>query len=269
MSRVRDRFAAVNGLRIHFRDWEGPRSDASVLVLLHGGMGDSYMWDRFAPIFTAHARVVAPDARGHGESDWSDEREYGPAHHAADVVGLLSALGSDRVSIVGASMGGLTGYHVAAQFPDLVEKLVVVDVSPERLNWSTTPPNRFMSFEEALTARITHPHEHDDAVLRDSVERNLMLMPDGSLSWRYDLDGIRAGVQSRDADHDWALLQHIKAPTLLVRGADSNVLTSELAQRVCRSIPDAALIEIVGAGHPVTRDEPAQFLAAVVPFLLD
>jgi pimeloyl-ACP methyl ester carboxylesterase len=269
MGRVRDRFAAVNGLRVHFRDWDGPRSDAPVLVLLHGGMGDSYTWDRFAPIFAAHARVVAPDARGHGESDWSDEGEYGPAHHAADVVALLAALGLDQVSIIGASMGGLTGYHVAAKIPDLVEKLVVVDVSPERLNWSTTPPNRFTSFEEALTARITRPHEHDDPALRESVERNLMLMPDGGFSWRYDLDGIRGGMQSRDADHDWALLQDIKTPTLLVRGADSNVLTTELAQKVCRSIPDAKIIEIAGAGHPVPRDQPAPFLAAVVPFLFD
>lgn len=269
MGRVRDRVAAIGGLRIHFRDWDGPTSNQAVLVLLHGAMGDARMWDPFAPIFAAHARVIAPDARGHGESDWSNQREYGPADHAADLVGLLAALGCDRASMIGASMGGLTGYNVAAQFPQLVDKLVVVDVSPERMNWSTTPSNRFASFDEALTARMTRPHEYDDPILRESVERNLMLMPDGTFSWRYDLDGIRAGILSRDADHDWDLLRQIKARTLLVRGADSNVLTHELAQRVCRSIPDSELIEVSGAGHPVPRDQPAGFLAAVSPFLFD
>src|SRR5262249_7132419 len=154
----------------------------------------------------AHARVIAPDARGHGESDWSERGEYGPAHHAADVVGLLSALGCESVSIVGQSMGGLTGYNVAARVPELVDKLVVVDISPERNNWPGTPPDRFASVEEAVTARVTDPREREDALLREMVERNLMLMPDGSLSWRYDLDGIRAGIQNRDADADWNLL---------------------------------------------------------------
>jgi pimeloyl-ACP methyl ester carboxylesterase len=142
-------------------------------------------------------------------------------------------------------------------------------VSPERLDWSATPPNRFPSFDEAFNARITRPHEHDDAMLRESVERNLMLMPDGTFTWRYDLEGLRAAIQGRDADHDWALLQHIRAPTLLVRGSDSQVLTSQLAQRVCRTIPDAELVEVAGAGHPVTRDQPTRFLAAIAPFLFE
>lgn len=268
MNRVRDRFARLDGLRIHFRHWDGPSDDAPLLVLLHGGMGDAHAWDLFGPVFASHYRVIAPDARGHGESDWSPANQYSPEHQAADLTHLLAALGCDEVSIVGASMGGWTGYSVAAQFPQLVKKLVIVDVSPAVPEWREPVVNRFASLEEALAARLDPSRGQDETLLRESVERNLMLMADGTFSWRFDVEGIRESFRSRDGDGQWRLLEQITSSTLLVRGAESNLLTSELAARVCRAIPNARLIEIPGAGHPVARDQPALFLAAVAPFLL-
>jgi pimeloyl-ACP methyl ester carboxylesterase len=131
MRSAQDRFVHLNGLRLHFRDWLGPTPDAPLLLLLHGGGNDAQMWDLFAPIFASRYRVVAPDARGHGQSDWSRERQYTTEFQAADITGLLAALGCEDASIVGSSLGGWTGYHVAAEFPHLVTRLVVVDVSPD------------------------------------------------------------------------------------------------------------------------------------------
>jgi esterase len=277
MDDVRDRFVRLHGLRLHFRDWVGPTADAPLLLLLHGGMNDAHMWDLFASILASRYRVIAPDARGHGQSDWSVERQYTVEFQTADVTQLLAVLRYEQVSIVGSSLGGWTGYHVAAQFPQLVKKLVVVDVSPEIMTAgrahdraSGQKENRFMSFEDALAARLALFRGDSERFVRASVERNVMLMPDGTVSWRFDGEGMAAGgVGSRDIEGEWRLLERIAASTLLVRGADSEILTRELAQRVCQTIPHVTLVEVAGAGHPVPIDQPALFLSAVVPFLFD
>jgi pimeloyl-ACP methyl ester carboxylesterase len=271
MSQVRDRFAEINGLRLHFRDWDGPSLDAPVLVLLHGRTRDARTWDLFAPMFATRYRVIVSDARGHGESDWSSAREYAPAHQASDVTQLLAALGCDHVSILGHSMGGLTAYAVAAQSPELVDKLVVVDVSPElpESRLGRPPVKRLASFEEALAVQIARPRDEHDVLLREAVRRNLLLMGDGTFSWRFDAEGLRESFLLRNTDDEWRQLEQIKTPTLLVRGADSELLTRELAERVCRSIPNSNLIDVPDAGHPVPRDQPARFFAVVVPFLFD
>jgi pimeloyl-ACP methyl ester carboxylesterase len=277
MDDVQDCFVRLNGLRLHFRDWSGPTPDAPLLVLLHGGMNDAHMWDLFAPIFASRYRVVAPDARGHGQTDWSMERQYTVEFQAADVTRLVAAIGYDEVSIIGSSLGGWTGYHVAAHFPQLVQKLVVIDVSPEivtvgraSVRASGANKSRFASFEDALAVRLPFFRGDSEPFVRASVKRNLMLLPDGTLSWRFDAEGMAAGgVGSRDVEGQWRMLERIAAPTLLVRGAESEILTRELADRVCRTIPDVALAEVAGAGHPVPIDQPALFFSAVLPFLFD
>jgi esterase len=277
MNGVRDRYVRLNGLRLRFRDWSGPTADAPLLVLLHGGMNDAHMWDLFAPILASRYRVIAPDARGHGQSDWSRERQYTVEFQAADVTQLLAVLGYDEVSIVGASLGGWTGYHVAVHSPQLVKKLVVVDVSPEVVTAAgrgrvraSSATYGFASFEDALASRTALFRGDSERYLRASVERNIMLMPDGTVSWRFDGAGMAAGgVGSGDIEGEWRLLERIAAPTLLVRGADSEILTRELAERVCQTIPLVTLVEVPGAGHPVPIDQPALFLSAVLPFLFD
>jgi esterase len=278
MRSARDRFVRLNGLRLHFRDWLGPTPDAPLLLLLHGGGNDAQMWDLFAPIFASRFRVVAPDARGHGQSDWSRERQYTTEFQGADVTRLLAALGCEDASIVGSSLGGWTGYHVAAEFPHLVTRLVVVDVSPDVVTASArglirasgANQNRYASFEEALAARLPLFRGDSEPLVRESVERNIILMPDGTVSWRYDAEGMAAaGLGSRDTESEWRLIERIAAPTLLVRGAESEILTRALADRVCRTIPDVKLVEVPGAGHPVPIDQPALFLSAVLPFLFD
>jgi pimeloyl-ACP methyl ester carboxylesterase len=269
VSIVRERFALLGGLRIRFFDWRGPAEDAPVLVLLHGNLGDARLWHPFAPVFASRYRVLAPDARGHGGSDWSPRHQYSPEHQARDLENLLGAVGCREVSIVGASMGARTAYTFAALAPERVNKLVIVDVSPELPSWTVSAPNRFASVDEAWAARTASPRDRNDARLRDMVERNLVLLPDGSFSWRYDIEGIQAAYQRTDVEAEWRCVEAVKAPTLLVRGAESNVLTAERAARMCRAIPDAHFIEISGAGHPVPRDQPALFLTAVAPFLFE
>jgi esterase len=272
---VQDCYASVGALRLHFRDWSGPTGDAPALVMLHGGMGDAELWDVFAPILATRFRVIAPDARGHGASDWSPGREYAVEHQVDDLVGIVAMLGYERASIVGASMGGWTAYNVAARYPALVEKLVVVDVSPEipvsqrnEMQDSIALAKRVRSIEEAVDSRLREKKGRNEPFQRAYVERNLVRQADGSYAWRYDVDGLLlGGIGSRDGPREWELLRRIEAPTLLVRGAESEVLTPELAQRVCTAIAGSSLVEVSSAGHSVPAEQPALFLAAIVPFL--
>jgi pimeloyl-ACP methyl ester carboxylesterase len=265
----------VNGLRLHFRDWPGPQRDAPVLALLHGGMNDAHMWDMFAPILASRYRLIAPDARGHGESDWSVERQYTVEYQAADLLQLLAAVGCDNVSIVGSSLGGWTGYRVAGEHPQLVSRLVVVDVSPEVTSAraparASENANRFVSADEALAVRMPFFRGDSEPLVRASIERNMVLLPDGSLTWRFDGKGMAVGgVGNRDSEAEWRLLERINAPTLLIRGSESEILTRDLARRVCRAIRDSTLVEIPRAGHPVPIDQPALFLSAIVAFLFE
>jgi pimeloyl-ACP methyl ester carboxylesterase len=271
---VRDRFARLDELRIHFRDWAGPTENAPVLVLLHGGLGDCRLWDPYVPALASRYRVVAPDARGHGESDWSGAHQYRTEHQVGDLYQLLGALGIEATALVGASMGGWTAYNLAARFPAMVTRLVIVDISPEvpaassaRLR-AAGQQDRFASVEDAVAARLPLYRPGSEPVVRASVERNLVLTADGSFVWRYDAEGIRAGgIGSPDPEAQWRILGRIQAPTLLVRGQESDVLTAELVDRMCRTVPNISLVEVPHAGHPVPVEQPALFAAAMTPFL--
>jgi pimeloyl-ACP methyl ester carboxylesterase len=190
----------------------------------------------------------------------------------------LEALRIEKVAIVGASMGGATAYNFAARFPQRVTRLVVVDVSPSLGASTNTEPaaiapalvqDRFESFHDALTTRASIYRRPNDPYVRETIERNVMLLGDGSLSWRYDLHGVLSSFGSaQDHDQQWRLLEQITAPTLLIRGAESKLFTPEHGKRMCRTIPDATLVEIPDAGHPVPIDQPARFLSTLLPFLL-
>ncbi len=274
---VTDEYALVNGIRLHYRDWVGAAGpDAPLVLLLHGFTSHARTWDTYAPTFTPRYRVIALDARGHGESAWAEPGAYGIADHVADVTALLAALGRDRVSIVGISMGGRTSYNVAAKHPALVERLVVVDISPSiapagatRIQAAVSGNDRFATVDEAVDAYLVGSPDAPVAVVRNRIRHNVMLCENGMLTWRYDESLRRNRVNRPDGEDQWPLLESITAPTLLLRGSRSDVLTADDAARMVKAIPDARLVEIADAGHSIAVDQPSRFLAAVAPFLLD
>jgi pimeloyl-ACP methyl ester carboxylesterase len=274
---VTDEYALVNGIRLHYRDWIGAAgADAPLLLLLHGFTSHARTWDTYAPTFTPRYRVVALDARGHGESAWAEPGEYGIADHVADVMAFLAALGHDRVSIVGISMGGRTAYNVAALHPAVVERLVVVDISPAiapagatRIQAAVSGNDRFATVDEAVDAYLAGSPDAPIEVVRHRIRHNVMLCENGMLTWRYDEALRRNRVARPEADDQWPVLESITAPTLLLRGSRSDVLTSDDAERMVKAVPDARLVEIADAGHSIAVDQPSRFLGAIAPFLLD
>jgi pimeloyl-ACP methyl ester carboxylesterase len=221
--------------------------------------------------------VIALDQRGHGDSQWAADADYSVAAMAADLERLADHLGLDRFLLLGLSMGGRVSIGFAGMHPARVERLIIVDIGPdiapaglERIRGSIGGgPDRFATVEEAIAlARRANPL-YRDAELRHRVSHALRREPDGAFTWKYDRairEAMRLGLR-REAMNLWEPLGRITCPTLLVRGAESDILSPEIAKRMLETLPDGRLMEIPGAGHTVPGDQPEAFAAAVRSFL--
>jgi pimeloyl-ACP methyl ester carboxylesterase len=232
-------------------------------------------WDRFAAAMQADFHILALDQRGHGETEWADD--YYADRMVEDVDAFICALGLERIALLGLSMGGRNAYMYAALHPEVVERLVIVDIGPEpspvgrdRGQRRAAAQDVFDTPEEAFQQARAGNHRPTDDDLRYRLMHGLMQCPDGRWTFRYDpaLRSADRPVRRPDPSVLWPLLPKISCPTLLMRGADSDVLSVETAERMTREIPSCTLVEIPDCGHSIPLDRPAEFLAAARTFLV-
>src|ERR1700712_1978913 len=119
------RFYQSQGLRLHYSDWGNALAPARILV--PGGLDHSRSWDEVARALRTNFHVIAPDLRGHGDSEWAKGSSYSQADHVYDLTGLIEQAGLDKVALVGHSMGGMVSLAYAGAFPDKVLRLAVLD----------------------------------------------------------------------------------------------------------------------------------------------
>jgi pimeloyl-ACP methyl ester carboxylesterase len=273
--KAQDKFVDLNGLRFHYRDWGDPA--APPLLLLHGVTGHARVWDSFAAEMADRFRVLALDQRGHGESDWAGDYETG--RMAEDIGIFAAALGLRRFALLGHSMGGINAYTYTGRHPETVERLVIVDFGPETRGTPTGDRVR-AGLEAARTAAFDSPEEPiraareqnprpSDEYVRQRVLNNLKQREDGRWVWRYDAARLAARLALLSPEAQWALLAQITCPTLIVRGAESDALTEDTAKRMTEVIPNSRMVAVPEAAHGIPADNPAGFLAAVRPFLLE
>ena len=276
MMTVRDEMVELRGMRFHYRDWAGPEAGAPVLVLLHGYTGHARSWDRFAHGMSDKYRVLALDQRGHGETDWADPPHYGTLEMVEDLKAFVAAVRLERFSLLGLSMGGNVSLAYAGECPAGLERLVIVDIAPEiaavgltRIYSNAARGDRFASVEAAVQRALEDSPIATEDMVRERAVNSMMLMEDGAWTYRYDR-ALRDPNMPRDrldADEGWSRIASIAVPTLLIRGALSDILDREIAKRFCETIPDCRLVEVAGAGHSVPLDKPDEFLAAARTFL--
>jgi pimeloyl-ACP methyl ester carboxylesterase len=254
---------------VELRAWEWPGGPPPTL-LLHGIGNYGRYWDFVADSIAGRVRLVAPDARGHGESGRPTDA-YAPDEFVADAIAVLDALAIERAIVVGHSMGGTHAIRLAAAHPDRVERLVVVDAGTEAMRegserarrLSLERPERFEYADDALAyLRRTSPGYSED-VYKNRM-RWLFKEDAGDLVWRSSRDALASIMSSRGSDLAGAL-DAVRCPVLLVRGTRSNVLSADVAQRMLKSLADGRLIEL-DAGHNVALDRPSELAAAVVEF---
>jgi pimeloyl-ACP methyl ester carboxylesterase len=262
-----DRYLVVEGLRLRLLDWGG--EGRTPLLLLHGFTGHAHAWDTLAIALQPHFHVLALDQRGHGESDPADV--YNPEAAVDDLAGVVDRLALPPLVLVGLSMGGRNAMLFAARRPERVARLVVVDIGPEISRRATEAapgppePETWESVEQAarhLFRANPYPGIH---YYRWVVTHSLRQRDDGALVWLW-----HPSVKERRSPGDldwWALLRAIKAPTLVLRGAESHVLDRDVAERMARELPDGRLVEIPRAVHTLHEDNPEAVLSALREFL--
>ena len=277
MEYVFDDLIELRGLRFHYRDWQSNQIPAPTLILLHGFTGHARSWDFFAESARERFRVLALDQRGHGETEWARDGKYGIHEMSSDLQSFLKAMHVSEYCLVGLSMGGMVGMHFAAQRPNGLKKLVIVDIAPEiasegerNVRDSVVAQDEFESVEEAFeNARRVNPVPPED-VHHHRVRYSLMRTENGNWTYRYDRAFRRMGTQSRkrpDPEEGWRALSRVNVPTLLIKGENSTLLTDELAQRFVNTVPDSSLVVIQGSGHSVPLDKPVEFGKTVLEFL--
>jgi pimeloyl-ACP methyl ester carboxylesterase len=248
--------------------WEHA-GDGPATLLLHGVAHAGRQWDFFARAVDRRLRLIAPDARGHGDSVKPADG-YAPADFVADAAAVLDALDLERVAVVGHSMGGGHAVAFTLAHPQRVSRLVVIDTGPslelagrERTRRLTASrPERFATAADAEAyIRATSPG-YADEIYTHRVQWLLRQTPDG-LVWRADagaLDRIFHGSRS----DTWGRIGEITVPTLLVRGT-RGYLARDTALGMIGRMPDARLLELE-AGHNVHLDRPGELADAVVAF---
>jgi pimeloyl-ACP methyl ester carboxylesterase len=268
--------------RMAYAEWGDPHNPR-VLVCVHGLTRLGRDFDRLARALCDHYRVVCPDVVGRGRSDWLREpMHYVVPQYVADMVTLIARLNAQSVHWVGTSMGGLIGISLAGLVDSPVSRLVINDVGPRldaaalvRIGSYVGKPVRFAGLEQAVdyVATVAAPFGlRTREEWREITEPGLR--PDGD-GWLLHYDPLIAKPfaavtpQSAAAGEAamWNLYDSIGCPTLITRGAQSDLLSRETAEEMTHRGPRARLVEFPGVGHAPMFFHDDQ-ISAVRDFLL-
>lgn len=252
------------------------RPGAVPVLIVHGLSYFSYDWIDVADALATDREVVAMDMRGFGESGWSAERNYAVSDFSADIINLMDHLDWRRGVLMGHSMGGRNATWCAADNPDRIAALVLVDYSPENApdgskRVATTVanvPDRFETVEAAIRYFGKDP---DDPAVQARFEAYLDKRDDGYVikrdTWhRERFRKVLAGEGRGGGPDMWAALARVRCPTLVLRGTGSDMFAPETAERVRAANTCLTVVE-VDAGHDIAGDAPDALIEHVGNFL--
>ena len=249
------------------------------LIFLHGGGQTRHAWSRAARELAAGGyHVICLDLRGHGQSAWAEDGNYRLDAFAADLRAVMATLRRPPV-LIGASLGGGTSLLVTGEgAPRTVTALVLVDVVPRPeaegvknvYAFMSARPDGFASLDEvadAVAAYNPHrPRPSDYAGLM----KNLRRRPDGRLQWHWDPKFISPAYRLDPEEYHQRLeaaARKVRVPSLLVRGALSDIVSVESARALQATIPGCEWVDVAGAGHMVAGDRNDLFNRAISDFL--
>jgi pimeloyl-ACP methyl ester carboxylesterase len=251
-------------------------SGRTPVLIVHGLSYFSHDWIGIAAELAADREVVAMDMRGFGDSTWSPARDYAVPTMAADILKLLDHLGWARAILVGHSMGGRNSSYCAAKNPERVAGLALVDYSPENAPAGSKrvtdavagQPDVFASIDQAMRYFGVPP----DSPKRARFEAYLRAVP-GGVQVKRDLhfrDQFRrakeTGERPKQGVDMWQVLGELACPTLVIRGAQSDMFAPETVDKVRAANSRIRVIEVDG-GHNIPGDNPQGLLAALRPFV--
>jgi pimeloyl-ACP methyl ester carboxylesterase len=254
-------------MKLHYISHGSESSPA--LIILHGLLGSSDNWHSFAQRFGGHFHTFALDARNHGRSPHSDQFNYHMM--AEDVVEFMMQQNIPSASLLGHSMGGKTAALAALLHPELVDKLIVVDIAPR--SYIAHHDKVFNALTSLDVSVYTHRKDIDEELalkipeipVRQFLMKNLARNESGGFHWKMNLDVIEknyAGI-NEELPQD----KQFNKPALFIRGGTSDYIQMDDVPVIGRLFPMAELVTIKDAGHWVHVDAPEDFTNTVLDFL--
>ena len=269
-------------LRLHYVDWGN--SDAPTMLLVHGGRDHCRNWDWVAENLRSDYHIIAPDLRGHGDSQWNIGGAYTTIDYVYDIAQLLFQTTTKPVTIIGHSLGGAVSLTYAGLYPETVDRIISIEgmgpiprtlqessesTSSKVTNWignlrklSARLPKRYETLEDAY-----HRMQNENPHLTSEQARHLTVHgsnqnEDGTFSWKFD-NYVRIfkplGLSPEEIRHLWS---RITCPTLLVRGTESWA-SNPIEDGRITSFQNANVVNIEGAGHWAHHDRLEMFLELV------
>ncbi len=272
-------------LKLHYVDWGNETLPLAILV--HGGRDHARNWDWVALELRRHFHVIAPDLRGHGDSDWAIGGSYSMIDYVLDLAQLVSALGSGPATFIGHSLGGAVVLQHAGVFPERVRAVVAIEGlgPPPSMIQETLAHQRMRNWIEVMQA-LARRRVREYATIEDALKRMREANPhlsveqarhltihgvrrneNGTYSWKFD-NYVHATspylFNLKDAREIWG---QITSPCLLVRGDESPWAGEPDRDGRLGAFRDARSVVIRGAGHWVHHDRLAEFMGALREFV--
>ena len=264
-----DRFVTVEGLRLHYLDWENESKPP--LIMLHGIGRDAHSFDHIVPRFSRDYHVIAMDLRGHGDSGWHPEGAYLVEDLIKDLEGLVEQRSLRDLVLLGNSTGGRVVQMYAGLHPDRVRALIVEDVGPERPQdiaagfarrvqqeangWSSEAD--LMTFLKAQSPTVA------EELIRAHARSATRTREDGRLVWKRDPNLVKGFVPTEL----WQSVRQIRSPTLYILGGKSTIVSAATQQQLKSTIPGCEIAVMPGLGHYPHLEAPAAYVDLIVEFL--
>lgn len=263
-------YFVADGLKLYYRDYPGGSAGRPPLLCLHALTRHSSDFAAFAERYSPRFRVIAPDFRGRGLSDYDPvPTRYNPLTYAGDILRLLDELDIDQAVFVGTSLGGLVTMALATIAPQRIAGAILNDVGPElsqagldRIMTYLGKDVSFKTWDEAAEAiadnnrHLPKSHTHADWLAmahRMCRERN------GHIVYDYDMAIVLplASAGPQPTVDLWPFFTALaQKPLMVVRGEFSDLLSPETLERMRRAAPGASFVEVPGVGHAPSLDEP-------------
>jgi non-heme chloroperoxidase len=255
-----------------------PAGGRGTVLLLHGGGQTRHSWARTGLRLSQRGwTAIALDARGHGDSQWAPDRDYSLEAYVTDLITFIATLGEPPV-LVGASLGGTTSLVAAGEHPGLARGLVLVDIvakveeaGTNRIReFMTAQPGGFAALEEVVAAIEAYNPVRRRSRNLEGLKKNVRLGDDGRWRWHWDPAFMAIEDEPQrfaDPERVAAAAAALTIPTMIVRGAHSDVVSDDGLAHMLELVPHAQVVEVGAAAHMVAGDDNDVFANRLEAFL--